>query len=123
MIAGRSTSRGALSADSRSGFRSGRQGGSAKVTVRESGWRALVHLRRGARTRPRAHRRGECAMHPAMRITNRRGEVIGSVEEWGRLAAPASYKHWKPHRSAYGLARAWGGRAEGGPPLGGGDSG
>src|SRR4051794_23394062 len=59
------------------------------------------------RTRPRAHRRGECAMHPAMRITNRRGEVIGSVEEWGRLAAPASYKHWKPDRSAYELASAW----------------
>jgi hypothetical protein len=46
-------------------------------------------------------------MHPAMRITNRRGEVIGSVEEWGRLAAPASYKHWKPDRSAYELASAW----------------
>jgi hypothetical protein len=42
-----------------------------------------------------------------MTIANRHGVAIGSIEEWETLAAPASYKHWKPDRSAYELARAW----------------
>jgi hypothetical protein len=40
-------------------------------------------------------------------IENRRGDRIRDLDEWAQLAAPASYKHWKPFRSAYELARAW----------------
>src|SRR4051794_22156244 len=46
-------------------------------------------------------------MRADVSLTNRRGEAIRDLDAWGELAGPASYKHWKPLRSAYELARAW----------------
>lgn len=40
-------------------------------------------------------------------VTSRRGDAITSIEDWGRLAGPASATHWKEGRSAYELARWW----------------
>jgi hypothetical protein len=53
-------------------------------------------------------------MTASARITNRKGDEIRDLEAWEALAGPASYKHWKPLRSAYELARAW---IEGGGPV------
>jgi len=38
---------------------------------------------------------------------NRHGQPITSVDEWGRLAAPAGQDHWQDGRSAKELARTW----------------
>jgi hypothetical protein len=40
-------------------------------------------------------------------IWNRHRAEIKSVEDWGRLAAPAAVEHWKDGRSAKELAKAW----------------
>jgi hypothetical protein len=42
-----------------------------------------------------------------MVIRNRHEEQIRTVEEWGRLAKPASATHWKDGRSAKELAKSW----------------
>ena len=42
-----------------------------------------------------------------MRLESRDEKPITSVDAWGRVAAPAAARHWKPGRSAYELARAW----------------
>src|SRR3954449_2208887 len=43
--------------------------------------------------------------HPP--IASNAGDPIRSVRDWGRLAPPASAHHWREHRSAFELARAW----------------
>jgi hypothetical protein len=40
-------------------------------------------------------------------VRNRHGAKIGTVEEWGQLAAPAAKEHWKDGRSAKELAKSW----------------
>lgn len=40
-------------------------------------------------------------------VLNRHHQPIASVDEWGRLAAPAGKNHWQDGRSAKELARAW----------------
>ena len=47
-----------------------------------------------------------------MKFVNRHARPIRSLTGWGRVAPPASKKHWKPGRSAYELAAAWIGEAE-----------
>ncbi len=42
-----------------------------------------------------------------MRIVNRDGLEITSLQAWGELGGPAAEHHWKENRSAYELARAW----------------
>lgn len=42
-----------------------------------------------------------------MHFTNRKGEAIGSLDDWASLGKPASDEHWKAGRSAYRLARDW----------------
>jgi hypothetical protein len=39
-----------------------------------------------------------------MKLVNRNEVPIGSLDDWARLAPPASANHWKPGRSAYELA-------------------
>lgn len=46
-------------------------------------------------------------MAPPFPVFNRRDQAICTVEEWGRLAAPAAKAHWQPGRSACELARTW----------------
>jgi hypothetical protein len=40
-------------------------------------------------------------------IWNRHRAEIKTVEDWGRLAAPAAAEHWKDGRSAKELAKSW----------------
>jgi hypothetical protein len=40
-------------------------------------------------------------------IVSRRGDPIRSLDDWERLAGPASEIHWQDDRSAKELARAW----------------
>lgn len=42
-----------------------------------------------------------------VRVVNRHGVLVRSVEGWGRVAAPARAKHWKDGRSAKELTKAW----------------
>jgi hypothetical protein len=42
-----------------------------------------------------------------VRIVNRDGLEIASLQAWGELGGPAAEHHWKENRSAYELARAW----------------
>src|SRR4051812_22549979 len=40
-------------------------------------------------------------------IQNSRGEQITTLTDWRDLAPPTSARHWRAHRSAFELARAW----------------
>jgi hypothetical protein len=42
-----------------------------------------------------------------VKLANRKGLAIASLEDWASFGKPASGDHWKPGRSAYELARDW----------------
>jgi Domain of unknown function (DUF6946) len=59
-----------------------------------------------------ADRRASCRQRSGrygarVKLTNRKGLAITSLDDWAALGKPASADHWTPGRSAYELAGDW----------------